>query len=113
MEFYLANRGKERFNITNFFDYQGDCYDVLDSAFLRELRNLPLGGVFEVTSEEGRPDLIAYRIYNNVNLWWVILHYNKKESYADIVIGEQISYPRIGDLQKLLYTLKAKSIGAK
>lgn len=43
-----------------------------------------------------RPDLLAYDLYGNSNLWWVIAHYNRdtlKDPLNDFVAGIEIEVP--------------------
>lgn len=38
--------------------------------------NLPYTETYVRKSEENRPALVAQRVYNNPNYWWVICQYN-------------------------------------
>ena len=43
-----------------------------------------------------RPDLLAYDLFGNANLWWVIAHYNReelKDPLNDFVAGLEIVVP--------------------
>jgi hypothetical protein len=43
-----------------------------------------------------RPDLLAYDLYGNANLWWVIVHYNRealKDPLNDFRSGIEIVVP--------------------
>jgi hypothetical protein len=62
--------------------------------------------LFEVTSAyEHRPDLLAYDLYEDVNLWWVFAVRNKnkiKDPVFDIVAGTKIYIPKITTLRSSL-----------
>lgn len=61
-------------------DVFGNIYPFLgflDTSYNRSTRELNLGKRHVVQSdEEGRLDLISYRNYGVVNLWWIIGIYN-------------------------------------
>ena len=52
-----------------------------------------------------RPDLLAYDLYNDQNLWWVFAQRNMdviKDPVYDIVQGTKIYLPKGATLRKLL-----------
>lgn len=52
-----------------------------------------------------RPDLLAYDLYNNKNLWWVFAQRNMdviKDPVYDIVAGTKIYLPKGSNLDKTL-----------
>lgn len=77
--------------------------DVID------FRDIPLQVddiLFEVTKTyEHRPDLLAYDLYQNVNLWWVFAVRNKtviKDPIFDMVAGTKIFLPKYSTLKVAL-----------
>lgn len=57
------------------------------------------------TRYEYRPDLLAYQLYKNVDLWWVFAMRNKdkiKDSIYDLYAGQIIYLPKITTLQRVL-----------
>jgi hypothetical protein len=62
--------------------------------------------LFEVTSTyENRPDLLAYDLYSDVNLWWVFAVRNKstiKDPTFDLVAGVKIYLPKLSSIKKSL-----------
>lgn len=43
-----------------------------------------------------RPDLISYKAYGTVDLWWVIYEYNKiRDPFFDIQIGQTLKIPAL------------------
>lgn len=72
-------------------------------------RNIPAETddiLFEVTSTyENRPDLLAYDLYGDVNLWWVFAIRNNriiKDSTFDLVAGIKIYLPKITTINTAL-----------
>ena len=61
---------------------------------------------YEITSQyEYRPDLLAYDIYGDSNLWWVFAVRNKdiiKDPIYDFVAGQKIYLTKLSDLKKEL-----------
>jgi hypothetical protein len=52
-----------------------------------------------------RPDLLAYEIYNDPELWWVFAVRNKdviKDSIYDFVPGQTIFLPKLTTIKKIL-----------
>lgn len=62
--------------------------------------------LFEVTSTyENRPDLLAYDLYSDVDLWWVFAVRNKsiiKDPTFDLVAGVKIYLPKLSSIKKSL-----------
>lgn len=110
-EFFINTKikGGSRYDMSKFMSYT-DTFDPITSYFINEIPKLKSTGVYEIQGEEGRPDLLAYRIYNNVNYWWVLCHYNKKFTFDDFKNGDTISYPSIPDLESVYFKLKAKGL---
>jgi hypothetical protein len=58
--------------------------------------------LFEVTSNyNNRPDLLAYDLYGDVNLWWVFAVRNKsiiKDPTFDLVTGVKIYLPTLENI---------------
>lgn len=82
--------------------------DAFYSKYLRELVKLTASGSLRVTTQASRPDLLSYDIYGDVQLWSVIMFYNKKISPYEIIEGETIQYPSLADLENLYFTLSAQ-----
>jgi len=83
-----------------------EAYDLLGSYFADNVKGLPLAGRFTVSTEEGRMDLIAYRIYRSTDYWWVLMLYNDLLAPFEVVAGQVILYPSLSDLQNLFYSLQ-------
>lgn len=52
--------------------------------------------------EEGRPDLIAYKEYGSVDLWWVIMEANSIMHHLDVEAGLLIKIPISSNVDDLL-----------
>lgn len=89
------------------FDKSG-VYDILDSHFMTELVKLPMAGTYVVVEDEGRPDVIAYRLYGSSEYWWVLMLYNNIIVPSQLVSGASIKYPQIDKLETLYGRLAAQ-----
>lgn len=62
--------------------------------------------LFEITKTfENRPDLLAYDLYKDVNLWWVFAVRNSnilKDPVYDLVAGIKIYLPKITTIRSAL-----------
>lgn len=72
-------------------------------------RNIPAEStdiLFEVTKTyEHRPDLLAYDLYGDVNLWWVFAVRNNsilKDPVYDLEAGVKIYLPKITTIKSAL-----------
>jgi hypothetical protein len=72
-------------------------------------RNIPAESddiLFEVTkSYEHRPDLLAFDLYSDVNLWWVFSVRNNsilKDPVYDLTAGTKIYLPKITTIKSAL-----------
>lgn len=98
----------ERFDTAIFLEQAEDGFDALNSRFLLDLENLKSKGRYTVQSEEGRPDLLSFRIYGSTQYWWILMYFNRVAKSDNIVAGMNIDYPSIDDLENLYFSLRAK-----
>lgn len=98
---------EERFDISKFLEYT-DCFDPLTSFTLDQIKKLPVGGNYAVSGEEGRPDLLSYRIYGNTQYWWILMFYNDKINIEDIKTSDILYYPKLDELENFYFSLKIK-----
>ena len=105
---YISN---EKYDLGKFFNFSVDNFDVLDSYFMENFRNLPQSGVFVISIEEARPELISYKIYGSVFYWSLILIYNDIIDIDELQTGVSLKYFDIGDLESLFFGLKSKGAG--
>lgn len=78
----------------------------LDIINFRDIPSQTDDILFELTKKyEHRPDLLAFDLYNDVNLWWVFAVRNKgkiKDPVFDLVAGKKIYLPKISTLKQVL-----------
>ena len=78
----------------------------LDVMTLRQIQSVKDDVYYEVgTKYENRPDLLAYDIYGDSNLWWVFAVRNKdilKDPVYDLVAGIKIYVPKLSTLRSNL-----------
>lgn len=74
-----------------------------------EFRDIPIekdDHLFEITKTyENRPDLLAYDLYKDSNLWWVFSVRNKrilKDPIYDFTAGTLIYLPKLSTLRSVL-----------
>lgn len=82
---------------------KGSYLDIID------FRNIPYQTddvYYEVTSQyEFRPDLLAYDLYGDSNLWWVFSVRNKdtiKDPIYDMYAGQLIYLPKLTTIKSSL-----------
>jgi hypothetical protein len=100
---------EDRYSLQKFLEYneKGD-FHTINSVFMTELKELPLQSY--ITSKDERPDLAAYNIYGDTQFAWVLMIYNHCFDFTDgtFSCGSQIRYPAMEDLEKIIFTLKAR-----
>lgn len=81
---------------------------TLTSFFIDKLRKLPAVGTFICYGE--RIDVIAYKIYGDVNLGWIIKAYNDILYPFDgsLASGKTLKFPSLNEIEKLYSVLTAK-----
>jgi hypothetical protein len=85
--YYSTSISNGYLDVINFRDITANTDDVL----------------YEVTSNyHNRPDLLAYDLYGDVNLWWVFAVRNKsiiKDPTFDLIAGIKIYLPRLENIK--------------
>jgi hypothetical protein len=70
----------------------------------RPISKRPDDKVFEITSTYHlRPDLLAYDLYNDSNLWWVFAKRNPntlKDPLFDFKLGTRIALPTLDTIKQ-------------
>jgi hypothetical protein len=78
----------------------------LETLTLRDIPNQLDDILFTVTQQyTHRPDLLAYDLYNDVNLWWVFAVRNKnviRDPVYDLVAGQKIYLPKLSTITSAL-----------
>jgi hypothetical protein len=104
----LQTNYKERFTLGKFMEFVGDNYDPLTSHVLNAISDLKAKGSLTIQGQDKRPDNLSYMIYGDNQYWWVLMVYNGWLSVDDIKNGGKVSYPDIGDLEDLYFSLKVQ-----
>lgn len=83
-----------------------DADGYLDVINFRDIPSETDDILFEITKNyEIRPDLLAYDLYGDVNLWWVFAVRNKtiiKDPVFDMVTGIKIYLPKLSTIKTSL-----------
>tara|TARA_B100000700_G_scaffold311500_2_gene393635 strand:+ start:101917 stop:102783 length:867 start_codon:yes stop_codon:yes gene_type:complete len=90
------------------YSEKGGVYDILDSHFLAELARMPMAGTYVVVEDEGRPDVIAYKLFGSTEYWWILMAYNNLVIPSQLVAGATIKYPNIQRLETMYGKLAAQ-----
>lgn len=101
----------DRFDMSKFMEYS-DNFDPLNSAMLTDITKLPQGGQYTISGEDGRPDLVSYRIYGHSQYWWILLAYNRIIDYEAIKTGDILKYPSSDSIEGFYFSLKTEEIAA-
>lgn len=96
-----------RYDLAKFLPFEEDVYNILDSSFLDQLRELIPLGYFEVVGEEGRPDLVSWKVYKNTQYWWVIMEFNGLVDFEDLTPGKILAYPSLNKVEDIYFNLKS------
>lgn len=108
LDFVLNLQEGPRFSLHRGLNWKPPILDAFYSKYIRSVMNLPAAGSIQVTTQAGRPDLLAYDIYADVQLWSILLVYNRKIDPFDIKERETIVYPSLTDLENLYFVLAAE-----
>jgi hypothetical protein len=71
---------------------------MFNSLSLFKIRR-PVNYYIVTDSDIKRPDIISYRCYNTVTLWWVIMYINQiLNPLVDIKVGMSLTIPSVFDI---------------
>ena len=98
----------ERYDLGKFIEFS-DGFDPLTCAFFEEIDTLSVGGQYTVQGEDARPDLLSFRIYGDVQYWWILMLFNGiKDINDDLKTGVEIRYPSISSIEDFYFSLKLR-----
>lgn len=108
-----------RYDIPKFAPHTENIIDILDSYLFEKIsgyykeqiniKDLSVDGVFEVTTQEYRPDLISAEIYEgDTQYWWLLMEFNDIINFMQIVSGTQIKYFDINQLEDIYFSLNSR-----
>lgn len=95
----------DKFDMSRFMDYQNH-YDPFWSYLFNKIQLLPAQGSYRIDTEEGRPELLSYNLYETTKYWWLLLVYNRKICPFDLKQGEYIKYPSIITIDRVYMYLR-------
>ena len=96
-----------RFSAGKFMEFT-DNSDPLNSYFLEKLITLPKAGSYYVRENPGRPEVLAWKIWEDTQYWWELLLYNRIVFPWYIPAGFILNYPSLSALESLYFSLKAE-----
>ena len=100
----------ERYDMGRFMSYESEGYDIVTSYFVKQVPLLPEGGRYVIIGEEGRPDLLSWNIYGDVQYWWILMIYNGILDLCSLPSGLVIKYPSLNSIEELFLQLRSKEV---
>jgi hypothetical protein len=97
-----------RFDSAKFMEFINGNYDILNSYLFNRIKELPLSGVYKVVSEDANPPLVSFRIYQDIQYWYLLLLYNDVIDFRDVKIGDRIKFFDLSDLEDLFFVLRTR-----
>ena len=106
--FYLNTEKKTpvKFALGKFMEWPVDCYDPLSSFMLEKLPSLASKGEVKIVGEEGKPWLVSFDFYANVDIWWIVMLFNRFLYTESFLAGILLNLPGLNDLNSLYYQLR-------
>ena len=103
----------EKFDISKFMNYVEGVYDVLDSPFLNQLKQLPTVKYYNVDIGHRDVDLIALSIYGDAMYAYLIQFYNNdmRETFPEGTVLNLFSATDLEELYHTIATQKNTTIG--
>jgi len=79
--------------------------DYLNAPYLNLNENVTTYSTHVISQAfEGRPDLIAHKVYGSVALWWVICQFNGVVNpFTDLYVGKLVKVPDYSQLMHVLH----------
>lgn len=109
MTFYMRNyTSEEKFDISKFMNFENDVYDVLNSPFLAQIRQLPTVEYYNVNYGFKEIDLISSEKYGSPFFAYLIQFYNNdfRETFPE---GTVLNLFSLEDLNEIYYNLSTLS----
>lgn len=109
MSFYMRSfKSEEKYDISKFLNFEQDVYDVINSPFLMQLKQLPTVEYYYVDNGFKEIDLISTEKYGDPFFSYIIQFYNNdfRESFPE---GTVLRLFSIGDLNEIYHNLATLS----
>jgi len=103
----LGIENENRFDIERFMEFT-DNYDVLTSSILNDLQSIKVGGRYTVEGDDARPDNVSFKIYGDVQYWWIIMLYNSLTDVSQIKNAMELIFPDQDALEEFYFSLQSK-----
>lgn len=109
MTFFMRNyESEEKFDISKFMNYVEGVYDVLDSPFLNQLKQLPTVKYYYVDKGFKEIDLIALSMYGDATYAYLIQFFNN-DMRTIFPEGTVLSLFDAQDLEELYHRVATES----
>jgi hypothetical protein len=101
-------KSEEKYDISKFLNFEQDVYDVINSPFLMQLKQLPTVEYYYVDNGFKEIDLISTEKYGDPFFSYIIQFYNNdfRESFPE---GTVLRLFSIGDLNEIYHNLATLS----
>lgn len=99
---------EDQFDISKFMEYssEAESYDVFNSKFLELINTLEAAGEYTCTAADLiAPDAIAYNLYSDENLFWILMLYNNLSCYQKIRQGTRLKFPDYASIERAFFSL--------
>lgn len=97
----------KRYNKSNFVRLLSDDYELLGTEFIRNILRDSVLYEYEVPENQAyRIDLISRTLYNNTDLYWVIMTINSLVYVQEIHARRIIKYATLNDIEKAYFNWK-------
>ena len=112
MSFYMREfTSEEKYDLSKFLNFEQDVYDVLNSPFLAQIKQLPTVSYYNVNDGYREIDLIALDVYGDSFIGYILQFYNN--DFRDIFPeGTVLNLFSLNDLNQIYTELSSKSKGA-
>jgi len=98
-----------RFESSKFFPFsEAGGYDIIRSAFARQLGYIPQVEEVSVGVNEGRVDLIGFDTLGSTQYFWIILMYNGITDVKQLTANTKLRVPSRDALEQLYFTVKSQ-----
>lgn len=113
MAFYMRNySSEEKYDLAKFLDFQEGVFDVINSPFLLQLRQLSTDSYYNVDEGFKEIDLIATHAYGNAFFAYLIQYYNGdfRDTFPEGTVLRLFSANQLAELYYQL-SLRSNTVG--
>ena len=109
MTFYMREySSEEKYDLSKFLNFEEGVYDVINSPFLAQLKQLPTTAYYDVNKGFKEIDMIADHAYGDMFLAYLIQYYNNdfRDTFPE---GTKLSLFSLEELETLYYNMTTNS----